>query len=72
MKDPTLFHEFNRTATPQDLEIFDALNSAMIIENSRPKRQAGFPGAASKPDNKYKISSIYELHMVGGLLNPVD
>jgi len=55
MKDPTLFHEFNRTATPQDLEIFDALNSAKIIENSRPKRQAGFPGAASKPDNKFDV-----------------
>jgi len=55
MKDPTLFHEFNRTATPQDLEIFDALNSAKIIENSRPKRQAGFPGAANKKDNKYDV-----------------
>ena len=53
MKDPQLFQEFNRTATPKDLEIFDALKAAQIIENSRPKRQAGFPGATNKNDNKY-------------------
>ena len=52
MKNSTLFQEFNRTATPQELEIFDALKEAQLIENSRPKRQAGFPGATSKKDNK--------------------
>ena len=52
MKNSTLFQEFNRTATPQELEIFDALREAQLIENSRPKRQAGFPGATSKKDNK--------------------
>lgn len=55
MRDPQLFQEFNRTATPKDLEIFDALKAAEIIENSRPKRQAGFPGATSKPDNKFDV-----------------
>jgi len=55
MKDPQLFQEFNRTATPKDLEIFDALQAAQIIENSRPKRQAGFPGATNKNDNKFDV-----------------
>jgi hypothetical protein len=55
MRDPQLFQEFNRTATPKDLEIFDALKAAQIIENSRPKRQAGFPGATNKNDNKFDV-----------------
>jgi len=55
MKNSTLFQEFNRTATPQELEIFDALREAQLIENSRPKRQAGFPGATSKKDNKFDV-----------------
>ena len=58
MKNSTLFQEFNRTATPQELEIFDALKEAQLIENSRPKRQAGFPGATSKKDNKYVIFTV--------------
>lgn len=47
----TLLAEFNKTATPQDMEIFNVLADA-YISHDRPRRQAGFPGATSKPDNK--------------------
>jgi len=52
MRNSTLFYEFNRTATPKDIEVFQALQKAQISNLERPKRQAGFPGATSKPDNK--------------------
>jgi len=54
LRNSTLFHEFNKTATPQEMEVFVALKEASThqIKLDRPKRQAGFPGVTNKNDNK--------------------
>ncbi len=56
MDNSTLFYEFNKTASVQDLEIFQALseayNSIGVDLKQRPKRQAGFPGVREKDSNK--------------------
>lgn len=49
LKNSTLFYEFNQTASTEELEIFKALKNAQL---HREKRQAGFPGATTKSDNK--------------------
>jgi len=51
LRNSTLFHEFNKTATQEEMQVFHALKEAEIILD-RPKRQAGFPGVTNKNDNK--------------------
>ena len=50
LQNSTLFAEFNQTAGPEELETFEALKNAKILD--RPKRQAGFPGVKPSNDNK--------------------
>lgn len=59
MKNATLLAQFNATASKADWEVFHALEKVASSssnqqhwQQSRPKRQAGFPGATGKPDNK--------------------
>jgi len=51
----TLYSLFNQTASTEEREILEGLSEAAQIGLDRPKRQAGFPGATSKPDNKFDI-----------------